>query len=156
MQAASSNTPKTRRNFSLVSSNLSHKLHIIYFVILNVILSYSDPNGGGCPKSPACGAMSPAYLLKPHPDNMALGESKGATICYTTGNTCCGKTQQIMIKKCKDFFIYKLPRACIKRARYCGNRGTLLGFKSKNWIKKQNEYQTEFSVFKRANFHEFS
>lgn len=40
LQAASSNTPKTRRNVSLVPSNLSHKLHIISFVILNVILSY--------------------------------------------------------------------------------------------------------------------
>ena len=30
--------------------------------------------------------------------------------------------------KCNGFFIYKLPRACIKRARYCGNGGTLLSF----------------------------
>jgi len=82
-----------------------------------------NPKGGICPKSPACGAVSPAYLLKPHPDNLAPGESKKATICYTIGNTCCGKTQQIMIKKCNGFFIYKLPRACIKRARYCGNGG---------------------------------
>ncbi|KAL9968000.1 hypothetical protein ACROYT_G026325 [Oculina patagonica] len=81
-----------------------------------------DLNGGGCLKSPACGAKFPAYLLKPHPDNMAHEESKEATICYTTGKTCCGKTQKIMIKKCTGFFVYKLPRACIKRGRYCGNK----------------------------------
>lgn len=109
------------------------RLHIIYLVIINCS-SYRDPNGGSCPTSPACGAVSPAYLLKPHPDNLAPGASKEATICYTIGKTCCAKTQQIMIRKCNGFFIYKLPRACIKRARYCGNGGTLPGFRTSVWV----------------------
>ena len=116
-----------------MSANLKAELHIIYLVIINCS-SYRDPNGGSCPTSPACGAVSPAYLLKPHPDNLAPGASKEATICYTIGKTCCAKTQQIMIRKCNGFFIYKLPRACIKRARYCGNGGTLLGFRSSVWV----------------------
>ena len=83
----------------------------------------SDQNGGGCLKSPACGAKFPAYLMKPHPDNLGPGDSAQATICFTTGKTCCGKTQHIEIKKCTGFFIYKLPPACLKRGRYCGNGG---------------------------------
>nr|XP_058945375.1 uncharacterized protein LOC131773408 [Pocillopora verrucosa] len=81
-----------------------------------------DQNGGGCLKSPACGAMFPAYLLKPHPVNLKPGESAQATVCYTTGKTCCAKTQEIVIKKCSGFFIYKLPPACLKRGRYCGDK----------------------------------
>ncbi|KAJ7321196.1 hypothetical protein OS493_035173 [Desmophyllum pertusum] len=81
-----------------------------------------ETSGGDCLKSPACGAKFPVYLLKPHPDNLQPEESVQATICYTTGKTCCGKTQKIQIKKCTGFFIYKLPSACLKRGRYCGNK----------------------------------
>lgn len=73
-------------------------------------------------KSPACGAKFPAYLLKPHTNNLKPGESTQATVCYTTKKTCCGKTQYIVIRKCSGFFIYKLPSACLKRGRYCGDR----------------------------------
>lgn len=79
--------------------------------------------GKGCLTSPACGAKYPGYLMKTHPDNLKPGKSVQATLCFSNGKTCCAKTQQIEITKCKDFFIYKLPRACLKRARYCGNGG---------------------------------
>lgn len=80
-----------------------------------------DGGGKGCLKSPSCGAKFPGYLMKKHPDNLQPGMSVQATVCFSKGKTCCAKTQQITIMKCKDFFIYKLPRSCLKRGRYCGN-----------------------------------
>lgn len=56
--------------------------------------------------------------------NLGHGERIQTTLCFSKGKTCCAKTQQIEIMKCKDFFVYKLPPACLKRGRYCGNGGT--------------------------------
>ncbi|XP_015770630.1 PREDICTED: uncharacterized protein LOC107349049 [Acropora digitifera] len=70
--------------------------------------------------NPSCGAKFPGYLMKKHPENLQPGTNFEATVCFSKGKTCCAKTQRIKIMKCKDFFIYKLPRSCLKRGRYCG------------------------------------
>lgn len=80
-----------------------------------------DTSGKGCLTSPSCGAKYPGYLMKTHPNHLGPGENVIETLCFSNGKTCCAKTQNIEIMKCKDFFIYKLPAACIKRGRYCGN-----------------------------------
>ena len=76
-----------------------------------------------CLTSPACGAKYPGYLKETHPDDLNPEESVQATVCFSDGKTCCAKTQQIEIMKCKYFFIYKLPRAPVRGARYCGTGG---------------------------------
>ena len=84
-----------------------------------------DTSGKGCLTSPSCGAKYPGYLMKTHPNHLGPGENVIDTLCFSNGKTCCAKTQKIEIMKCKDFFIYKLPAACIKRGRYCGNGGKI-------------------------------
>ena len=81
--------------------------------------------------NPSCGAKFPGYLMKKHPENLQPGTNFEATVCFSKGKTCCTKTQRIKIMKCKDFFIYKLPRSCLKRGRYCGTGSEL---KFPKWI----------------------
>ncbi|XP_029194904.2 uncharacterized protein LOC114960656 [Acropora millepora] len=79
-----------------------------------------EGDGKGCLMNPSCGAKFPGYLMKKHPENLQPGTNFEATVCFSKGKTCCAKTQRIKIMRCKDFFIYKLPRSCLKRGRYCG------------------------------------
>lgn len=91
------------------------------------IVIFRDISGKGCLTAPSCGAKYPGYLMKTHP-NLAHGERIQTTLCFSKGKTCCAKTQQIEIMKCKDFFVYKLPPACLKRGRYCGNGGKIVSW----------------------------
>ncbi|XP_067020340.1 uncharacterized protein [Acropora muricata] len=79
-----------------------------------------EGDGKDCLMNPSCGAKFPGYLMKKHPENLQPGTNFEATVCFSKGKTCCAKTQRIKIMRCKDFFIYKLPRSCLKRGRYCG------------------------------------
>ena len=93
-----------------------------WFTHVHILDPFSrDTSGKGCLTSPSCGAKYPGYLMKTHPNHLGPGESVIETLCFSNGKTSCAKTQNIEIMKCKDFFIYKLPAACIKRGRYCGN-----------------------------------
>ena len=96
-----------------------------FYQSLMYILFHREGGGKGCLMTPSCGAKFPGYLMNKHPENFQPGMNVEATVCFSKGNTCCEKTLQIKIMKCKDFFIYKLPRSCLKRGRYCGTGSEL-------------------------------
>ena len=85
-------------------------------------LLYSDTTGE-CLRSPSCGAKYPGFLYASHPENLETGEEVEETICFAKSDKCCHKKVTIKIRKCEGFWIYELPRASAKGARYCGNEG---------------------------------
>ena len=93
----------------------------------NGTFSFSNSNGTYCITPPSCGAKFPGYLDGDHPADLKVGESVKRTVCFSNGQNCCVRRQEIEILKCKDFFIYKLPKAPFRRARYCGNKGKMPG-----------------------------
>ncbi|CAH3189034.1 unnamed protein product, partial [Porites evermanni] len=86
-------------------------------------MATADSNGTDCITSPSCGAKFPGYLDGDHPADLKVGESVKRTVCFSDDRDCCVRRQEIEILKCKDFFIYKLPKVPFRRARYCGNKG---------------------------------
>ena len=65
-----------------------------------------------------CGTFFAGWLDGAHPSN--IGEEVERTICFASNTDNCEIRAQVMVKKCPDFFLYKLPvvPACI--SRYCG------------------------------------
>ncbi|CAH3189036.1 unnamed protein product [Porites evermanni] len=104
-------------------------------------MATADSNGTYCITPPSCGAKFPGYLDGDHPADLKVGESVKRTVCFSNGRNCCVWRQEIEILKCKDFFIYKLPKVPFRRARYCGNKVFLLSMVlvSIKFIKKETQ-----------------
>ena len=68
-----------------------------------------------------CGTHAPGWLSGSHPTR--VGQVANAKVCFNWGGSCCHWSANIQIKKCNNFFVYKLARTPVCWLRYCGNAG---------------------------------
>lgn len=71
-----------------------------------------------CVKLFHCGTHATGWLKNGHPT-----QSEGAVareVCFHWRDDCCYFRQQIMVRRCEHFYIYKFPRMDISYLRYCG------------------------------------
>ena len=73
-----------------------------------------------------CGGYYPGYLQEAHPV-LAFGETVIRKVCWNWKyyhvnykNTNCGKTTDVVIKRCQGFYIYKLQDVPVCHSKYCG------------------------------------
>lgn len=72
-----------------------------------------------CVDTMRCGANAPGWLQGGHPR-----VSEGVVtrqVCYHWDNNCCYFKNNIQVKNCKGYFVYKLERPPAYKLRYCGN-----------------------------------
>ena len=70
-----------------------------------------------------CGTYVTGYLqdgADAHPSR--LGEEVDATVCFHDGSDPCWRSRTIKIKKCNNYFIYKLPNTPNCALGYCGKK----------------------------------
>jgi len=65
-----------------------------------------------------CGTSDPGWLNGAHP--VILGETVTRQVCFTSGNTNCGYSNDVEIKKCQGFYIYKFAHVPTCNLKYCG------------------------------------
>ena len=65
-----------------------------------------------------CGAASSGWLKRGHP-TLADGEVS-SKVCFSRGGDCCSKSNNIKVKDCGSYFIYKLQKVPTCPLRYCG------------------------------------
>ena len=72
-----------------------------------------------CVDKMRCGAEAPGWLRDKHPKvNQGVVTRK---VCYHWGGDCCFYKNDIQVKNCGDFFVYKFERPPASYLRYCGN-----------------------------------
>ena len=71
-----------------------------------------------CVSGRRCGAVSSGWLKGGHP-TVADGEVS-SKVCYTRVRDCCKKSNNINVKDCGSYFIYKLQKVPGCDLRYCG------------------------------------
>ena len=67
-----------------------------------------------------CGTQYPGWLSGGHPpvaDDEVVRE-----VCYNRQTHCCGWTNEIKVKNCSGYYVYKLQETP-HNYRYCGNAG---------------------------------
>jgi hypothetical protein len=67
-----------------------------------------------------CGTHAPGWLLDGHPVN-ASSHAVNGEVCFHWKDSCCYFKQEILVRECEGYFVYKLKRNDIKYLRYCGN-----------------------------------
>ena len=65
-----------------------------------------------------CGAVLSGWLEGGHP-TLADG-AVSSKVCFTRGIDCCKKSNNIQVKDCGSYFIYKLLKVTTCDRRYCG------------------------------------
>lgn len=68
-----------------------------------------------------CGTHAPGWLSGSHPTS--VGQVLNGKVCFHWGGSCCHWHASIQIKKCTNFFVYKLEGTPVCWLRYCGNAG---------------------------------
>ena len=71
-----------------------------------------------CVQDFRCGAASSGWLKGGHP-TLRDGEVS-SEVCFTRRDNCCHKTENIKVKDCGSYFIYKLEKPPTCNLRYCG------------------------------------
>ena len=68
-----------------------------------------------------CGTLRPGWLSGNHPtfDEGVVTRR----VCYHYSKNCCKWTNNIAVKNCGGYFVYKLKRPPRRYLRYCGNGG---------------------------------
>ena len=88
-------------------------------ILLNVCLMFLGfQMADQCVKLFHCGTHATGWLKNGHPT-----QSEGAVareVCFHWRDDCCYFRQQIMVRRCEHFYIYKFPRMDISYLRYCG------------------------------------
>ena len=72
-----------------------------------------------CVKLYHCGTHATGWLKNGHPalsDGPVLRE-----VCFHWLNDCCYFKQQILVRRCKNFYVYEFPGTGKSFLRYCGN-----------------------------------
>ena len=80
-----------------------------------------------------CGTHATGWLKDDHPvqsDGAVLRE-----VCFHWLDDCCYFKQQIMVRRCKHFYVYEFPGTGKSFLRYCGN-GTAV---HNLWKKQENQ-----------------
>ena len=97
------------------------KITCIALLKKQCMIFFDSDTAGECLRSPSCGAKYPGILDTSHPKDLETGKEVKGTICFAKSDKCCYKKKTITIRRCRGFWIYELPRASPKGARYCGN-----------------------------------
>ena len=66
-----------------------------------------------------CGTLAPGWLDGKHPtvkDGKVIRQ-----VCYHWSDNCCHWKNNITIRNCGDFYVYKLEKPPACHLRYCGN-----------------------------------
>lgn len=66
-----------------------------------------------------CGAKAPGWLKDGHP-KVAEGVAT-RTVCYHWEDDCCYYKNDIQVKNCGRYFVYKFEMPPAYNLRYCGN-----------------------------------
>ena len=80
-----------------------------------------------CVEPDSCGTHAPGWLDGSHP----LAEEGIVTrrVCYHWSSNCCYRKNEIQIKKCNGFYVYRLIKLPECDLRYCGsNAGERITF----------------------------
>lgn len=72
-----------------------------------------------CVDTMRCGAKAPGWLFDGHP-RVAEGVVI-RTVCYHWADDCCYYKNDIQVKNCGGYFVYKFERPPASNLRYCGN-----------------------------------
>ena len=65
-----------------------------------------------------CGTAASAWLNGAHPTT--LGENVIRTVCQSWGDNSCYASTDVEIKKCSEFYLYKLKDVPLCNGKYCG------------------------------------
>lgn len=65
-----------------------------------------------------CGTLAPGWLRGAHPSVRDGAVSR--TVCFYWGGNNCRWRRRILVRKCGDFYVYKLQNAPVCKLRYCG------------------------------------
>ena len=92
-----------------------------------------------CPNIRRCGTNVPGWMSGSHP-SVANGEVT-RKVCYHWSNNCCQWSNNIKVKNCGGFYVYKLQKTPLCSLRYCGEnellvtkiRNVLRHFRSAVW-----------------------
>ena len=71
-----------------------------------------------CPPVRRCGTHAPGWIKGQHP-SVADGEVT-REVCYHWTNNCCRWKNNIKVKNCGAFYVYKLQKTPVCSLRYCG------------------------------------
>ena len=74
-----------------------------------------------CPPKRRCGTHAPGWLNGSHP-SVADGAVQ-RQVCYHWSSGCCQWQNDIQVRNCGGFYVYKLKPTRFCSLRYCGNRG---------------------------------
>ena len=80
-----------------------------------------------CDPSYRCGTRAAGWLRGGHPSVHDGVVSR--TVCYHWINDCCWRSNNILVRNCGGFFVYRLQKPPGFQYRYCG-----IGYTSKNQI----------------------
>ena len=70
-----------------------------------------------------CGTSAPGWIIGNHP---TVEEGVVArNVCYHFSDNCCRWSNNISVKNCGGYFVYKLKKPPYCYLRYCGNGGKL-------------------------------
>ena len=72
-----------------------------------------------CVETMRCGAEAPGWLYGGHP-KAAEGIS-ARSVCFNWLGKCCYYKNEIKVKNCRGFFVYKFRDPPMNFLRYCGN-----------------------------------
>lgn len=65
-----------------------------------------------------CGTLAPGWLRGAHPS--VRDGVVPRTVCFYWGGNNCRWRRRILVRKCGDFYVYKLQNAPVCKLRYCG------------------------------------
>ena len=86
-----------------------------------------DRMATSCVETGSCGTHAPGWLADSHPS--AEEGIVTRRVCYHWSLKCCHRENEIQIKKCNGFYVYRLIKPPVCNLRYCGNNaGELLTF----------------------------
>ncbi|XP_078357600.1 uncharacterized protein LOC144642507 isoform X1 [Oculina patagonica] len=77
-----------------------------------------DRMPGTCVPSYRCGTHAAGWLRGGHPTVRDGVVSR--TVCYHWANNCCWRSNNIQVRNCGYFFVYRLQRPSVCHVRYCG------------------------------------
>lgn len=74
-----------------------------------------------CPLQHSCGTHAPGWLSGTHP--FVHQGTVNRTICYHWSQGCCHWSNNVLVRNCGSFYVYRLERPPVCSLRYCTDWG---------------------------------
>lgn len=102
-----------------ICSSSRQSTHFAASISMTFLVSVGFQMADECVKLFHCGTHATGWLKNGHP-----AQSDGAVlreVCFHWLDDCCYFKQQILVRRCKTFYVYEFPGTGKSFLRYCGN-----------------------------------